>query len=339
MRLVEMSGAFPDRIRALGYAYREAKALLSAVELGVFTALAEGPLDLATLTNRTRIDQRGARDFFDALVALGLLHRDDSGRYACTLETALHFDRRKPTYLGDEIEFNVQLYARWNLLTRALKTGKPQNAAVVKGNYQALYANPEALSVLARGMSAMTLPAAIAIAEKVPWSKYQTIIDIGSAQGCLPVQLARVHAHLTGGGFDLPPMKSVFDKYVDEHGLSRRLRFYSGDFFEDQLPSADVLVMGRVLHNWNLGTKKKLLQKAYDALPAGGALIVYERLIDDARRINATGLLDSLNMLVMTEGGFGFTGADCIGWMRETGFRDMRVEHLTNEQSMVMGEK
>lgn len=331
-----MSGAFPDRIRALGYAYREAKALLSAVELGVFTALADGPLDLGTLTNRTRIDQRGARDFFDALVALGLLHRDDSGRYACTGETGLYLDDRKPTYLGGEIEFNVQLYARWNLLTRVLKTGKP---AAGKGNYQALYADPEAVGVFARGMSAATLPAAIAIAGNVPWAKYQTVIDIGSAQGCLPVQLARVHEHLTGGGFDVPPMKSVFDRYVEEHGLSRRLRFYSGDFFEDQLPSADVLVMGRVLHNWNLGTKKKLLQKAYDALPAGGALIVYERLIDDARVINATSLLDSLNMLVMTEGGFGFTGADCIGWMRETGFRDMRVEHLTNDQSMIIGEK
>jgi hypothetical protein len=338
-RIREMSGAFPNRISELGYAYREARALLSAVELGVFTALAEGPLDLHTLTNRIRIEQRGARDFFDALVALALLDRDDSGRYACTPETALYLDRRKPTYLGGELEFNVQLYARWNLLTRALKSGKPQNAAAVKGNYQALYADPDALSAFAKAMSAMTWSAAMAIAETIPWSKYQTIIDIGSAQGCLPVQLALVHTHLTGGGFDLPPMRSLFDKYVEEHGLSQRLRFYPGDFFQDQLPSADVLVMGRVLHNWNLGTKIMLLKKAYDALQAGGVLIVYERLIDDARRISATGLLDSLNMLVMTEGGFGFTGADCIGWMRETGFRDTRVEPLASDQSMIIGVK
>ena len=97
--------------------------------------------------------------------------------------------------------------------------------------------------------------------------------------------------------------------------------------------------MGRVLHNWNFGTKKMLPKKAYDALRAGGALIVYERLIDDARRINASVLLDSLNVLVMTGGGFGFTGADCIGWMRETGFRDTRVEPLTSDQSMIMGVK
>ncbi len=72
---------------------------------------------------------------------------------------------------------------------------------------------------------------------------------------------------------------------------------------------------------------------------AGGCLIVYERLIDDERRTNAAGLLASLNMLVMTSGGFDFTGADCIGWMRETGFRDMRVEALTDDQSMIVGTK
>src|SRR5262249_39340407 len=110
-------------------------------------------------------------------------------------------------------------------------------------------------------------------------------------------------------------------------------------FLQDQLPSADVLIMGRVLHNWNFVTKQMLLKKAYNALPAGGALIVYERLIDDARRFSATGLLDSLNMLVMTEAGFGFTGADCVGWMRKTGFRDIQVQLLSNDQSMIMGTK
>src|SRR5258708_126251 len=137
-----MSVASPGHILKIGYAYREAKALLSAVELGVFTALAEHPLDLNTLIERIAIDQRGARDFLDALVALGLLHRNAAGRYACRPETALYLDRRKPTYLGSDLEFNAQLYARWNLLTRALRTGKPQNAVSTRGNYPALYADP-----------------------------------------------------------------------------------------------------------------------------------------------------------------------------------------------------
>jgi hypothetical protein len=97
--------------------------------------------------------------------------------------------------------------------------------------------------------------------------------------------------------------------------------------------------MGRVLHNWDLSTKKMLLGKAYAALPRGGALIIYERLIDDERRVNSVGLLASLNMLIMTEGGFDYSAADCIGWMQQEGFRDMYVEPLTGDQTMIVGTK
>ena len=121
--------------------------------------------------------------------------------------------------------------------------------------------------------------------------------------------------------------------------LSDRLRFHAGNFFSDPLPSADVLIMGRVLHNWDLPTKQMLLQKAYRALPEDGAIIVYERLIDDARRTNASGMLSSLNMLVMTSGGFDFTSADCMAWMHAAGFQRMRVEALTGDHSMVVGYK
>ena len=330
----------PDRIIKLGLAFRAAKALLSAVELGVFTALADDPLALDMLTKRVGIDERGARDFFDALVALGMLERDESGRYANTPETALYLDRQKPTYIGGELDhFNTYVYPHWNLLTPALRSGKPQSGARATGHYPALYADRAVLESLVKGMTGGTLPVAKALAAKFPWQDYKTVIDVGTAQGCLPVQIAHAHPHITGGGFDLPPVQPHFDSYVEEHGLSHRLRFYAGDFFADLLPAADVLVLGRVLHNWDLAVKRMLLTKAYAALPAGGALIVYERLIDDERRVNAAGLLASLNMLIMTAGGFDFTGADCVTWMREAGFRDPRIELLAGEQSMVVGVK
>jgi hypothetical protein len=188
-------------------------------------------------------------------------------------------------------------------------------------------------------MSGGTFPVAKAMMAKFPWQDFRTVIDIGTAQGCLPVLIAESCAHITGGGFDLPPMKPVFDSYVQQHGLSHRLQFFGGDFLKDPLPTADVLVLGRILHNWDLATKTMLLQKVYDALPVGGALIVYERLIDDKRRTNAAGLLASLNMLIMTAGGFDFTAEDCIGWVRRAGFRELRVEPLTSDYSMVVGRK
>src|SRR5204863_3257375 len=118
-----------------------------------------------------------------------------------------------------------------------------------------------------------------------------------------------------------------------------RLTFVPGSFFDEPLPRADVVMMGHILHDWDLSQKRQLIGKAYDAVPGGGALIVYESIIDDERRRNAFGLLMSLNMLIETPAGFDYTGADCAGWMRQVGFRETYVEHLVGNDSMVVGIK
>jgi len=324
----------------LGYAYREAKALLSAVELGVFTALSGVALDLAALRIKTGIDERGARDFFDALVALGLLERDRHGRYSNAPATAHFLDRNKPSYLGYELEFiNKKLYASWDQLTDSLRTGRPQTQSDPSGPYASRYRDAEALTQFAAAMTAGTAAVARELAARFPWHDYKSVTDVGCAEGCLPVQLALLHPHLVCGGFDLPPLEPVFDAYVARHNVAGRMTFYPGDFLLADLPSADVLVLGRVLHNWDLETKKRLLRKAYAALPKHGCLIVYERFIDDERMSNATALLSSLNMLVMTPGGFDFTAADCCRWLEEEGFSNWRAEALTPDQSMIVATK
>lgn len=97
--------------------------------------------------------------------------------------------------------------------------------------------------------------------------------------------------------------------------------------------------MGHILHDWNLAEKKLLLEKAFAALPKGGAVIAYDAVIDGERRENAFGLLMSLNMLIETLGGFDYTGAECQAWMREAGFVSSRVEPLVGPDSMVIGFK
>ena len=331
----------PDAIMQLGLGFWGSKTLLSAVELGVFSELADGgPLDAAALRDRLGLHPRSATDFFDALVALGMLERED-GRYANTPATDVFLDRAKPSYLGGMLEMaNARLFGFWGSLTEGLRTGAPQNEAKDGEDFFAeLYADPARLAQFARAMTAISTGAGQAIAAKFPWGDHETMIDIGCAEGAVPVQVALAHEHITGGGFDLPPLESAFDAFVSQFGLGERLRFTGGDFFADPLPEADVLVMGHILHDWDLDEKRTLLQKAYDALPDGGALIVYEAIIDDDRRQNVFGLLMSLNMLIETPGGFDYTGADCQGWMQETGFRESYVEHLVGPDSMVVGIK
>jgi hypothetical protein len=330
----------PDRIMALGFGFWGAKTLLSGVELGIFSELATGALDGETLRERLGLHPRSARDFFDALVALGMLERRD-GRYTNTPETDQFLDRAKPSYVGGILEMaNARLYPFWGSLTAGLRSGEPQNEAKSGGDlFAAIYADPSLLRQFVLAMSGLSMGAAIAVAQKIPWGTYRTFVDIGTAQGNVPVQVAKAHPHLTGGGFDLPALRAIFEEYVASAGLTERERFYAGDFFADPLPSADVLILGHILYDWDVAKKRTLLAKAHAALPEGGRLVIYDILIDDERRQNAFSLLASLNMLIETRGGCGYTGADCRAWMREIGFREAYVEPLVGPESMVVGIK
>ena len=332
----------PEKILQTGMAFWSSKTLLSAIEIELFTELARGPEAFEVLRGRLGLHPRGARDFLDALVALGFLERDGD-RYANAADADFFLDRRKPSYIGGIFEMaNQRLYPYWGHLTEALRTGQPQNELAAGASddiFDALYGDPAWLKSFLAAMTGISHGANMMIAHSFPWSDYRTFVDVGTAQGDLAVQIALANPHLRGVGFDLPPVAPIFKEYVDAAGIADRLAFAAGDFFEDDLPKADVVLMGHILHDWDLPTKRMLIRKAFDAIPDGGALVVYEAIIDDDRSKNAFGLLMSLNMLIETPGGFDYTGADCQSWMREAGFSATRVEALVGPDSMVIGIK
>jgi hypothetical protein len=337
---LEVEHPNPEPILQLGLAFWASKTLLSAIELGVFTELARGPLTGKDLAAKLSLHPRSSRDFFDALVALGMLKRAGD-QYANTLSTDTFLDRSKPSYIGGLCEMvNARLYGFWGSLTEALQTGKPQNEIKTGGHlFDAIYSDTNRLQGFLKAMTGVSMGSAMAIAAKFPWQSYKSFIDIGCAEGCVPVAVAREHPHLTGGGFDLAVVQPHFENYVAANGLSNRVKFHPGDFFNDEVPTADVLIFGHILHDWSLEEKMMLLKKAHRALPEGGAVIVYDAIIDDERSQNAFGLLMSLNMLIETPGGFDYTGAECMEWLRDAGFRETRVEHLVGPDSMVVGVK
>jgi len=330
----------PEHILQLGLGFWGSKTLLSAVELGLFTELAKGPLEGDTLRRRLSLHQRGACDFFDALVALGMLSRRNQ-RYANTPNADFFLDRTKPSYIGGMLEMaNARLYPFWGKLTTALRTGLPQSEVRTGETfYQALYRDPAAMKNFLEAMTGISLGACQALARKFPWKKYKTFADIGAAQGALPVQLALAHPHLRGVGFDLPVCRPIFDEYVSAYGLADRIVFQAGSFLADPLPEADVLIMGHILHGESVDDKRRLIAKAYRALPKGGAYLVLEELIDNERTENAFALLMSLNILIETPSGFNCTAADYQGWMAEAGFRTTSVVPLVGPLGLVVAIK
>lgn len=331
----------PEKIIQTGMAFWASKTLLSAIEMGLFTELAHGSQSLERLTGRLGLHPRSARDFLDALVALGFLERTGDN-YSNTPETDLFLDRSKPSYVGGILEMaNHRLYPFWGHLTEALRTGQPQNEFKTGGPglFETLYADPARLKEFLAAMTGISHGGNLIIAQTFSWNEYKTFVDVGTAQGDLAAQIALANPHLQGVGFDLPEVAPIFEEYATALNVAERLKFVPGDFFKNDIPKADVVLMAHVLHDWDLPTKKMLIAKAFDALPTGGAFIVYEAIIDDDRSKNAFGLMMSLNMLIETPGGFDYTGADCSEWMREAGFSRIQIEPLVGPDSMVIGIK
>lgn len=336
----------PAHIFEVGMGFWRAKTLLSAVELGLFTVLADAEaMTGAEMCEVLGLAPRANPDFFDGLLSMGFLHRLGEGpdaRYRNSAETTTFLDRTKPGYVGGLLEMaNARLYPYWANLTEGLRTGEPQNEIKSTGTsmFSEIYRDPVRLEQFINSMTGLSAGNFTALAEKFDFSRYGTLCDVGGSGGILSLAVAQLHDHMTCVSADLPEVTVIAAKTIAGAGFSDRVVATDLDFINDPLPQADVVTMGMILHDWDLPTKKMLIAKAYDALPAGGAFIAIEALIDDARRQNTFGLMMSLNMLIEFGVGFDFTGADFDEWCCEAGFSRTEVIPLGGPSSAAIAYK
>ena len=341
-----MSGQLdPGHIMQTATAFWASKVLLTAVELDLFSALKDKSMTASQLGEELGLHPRGTYDFFDALVALKFLDRDGDGpqgKYKNTPETDTFLNKSSPSYIGGMPEMmNARLFAFWNNLGTALKTGEAQNETRIHGKsiFEELYANDAKLGTFLEAMTGFQAGNFIQLAKKFNFAKYKTVSDVGGALALLSRLVATQHQHLHFSSFDLPPVAPHAQKHIDAMSMTERISVVSGDFFAEDLPKADVVTMGNILHDWNLEKKKILIKKAYDALPEGGAFIAIENLIDDARRENVFGLLMSLNMLIEFGDAFDYTGANFREWCTEAGFKRFEIIPLAGPTSAAIAYK
>jgi precorrin-6B methylase 2 len=317
----------PEHILKTGMGYWASKTLLTAVNLKLFTLLAQQSQSASEIKNYLGLHERAYLDFLDALVALGFLERSglgDDALYSNTPETDFFLDKNKISYLGGMLEMsNNRLYRYWDSLEEGLKTGEPQNELKNSGSenqFYDFYSNKESLAEFQKAMSALQMGAFITIAKEFDFSDYSTFCDVGGGSGSLCIQIALNNQNMLCTNFELPAVEEFAKNNIKDFNLSSRIKTVSGDFFKDELPKCDVIAMGNILHDWGEEEKLLLIKKAYDALPEGGAFICIENIIDNNRNKNVFGLLMSLNMLVETKKGFDFTFNDFDHWAYQAGF-------------------
>jgi len=340
-----MTAPDPTHIMQTACGFAVSRVFLSAVGLGLYTRLAAGPMTLDEILQEYGLQRRPAMDFLDLLVSVDLLGRDGDGaaaRYRNTEATAAFLDRNQPGYIGGIIElWDRRNYRFWGDILEGVKTGKPLNET--RHNeapfFETLYAEPAELEAFMEAMKGASIRNFETLARVFPFDRYKTLADIGGADALLSRCVAAEHPHIRCRSLDLPMVTEIADRKIAAAGLGERVEALAGDFFADPLPQAAVITMGMILHDWNLERKKLLVQKAYEALPEGGAFIVVEALIDDARRSNSFGLFLSLNMLMEFGDAFDFTGEEFIGWCREAGFRRFEIIPLEGPSSAAVAYK
>ncbi len=331
----------PATIMQIGSGFWASKVLLSAVNFDLFTKLADYKSMTATQIKNgldLKCTDRNVFDFLDTLTGFGFLNREgilETAKYSNGMDTDIFLDKNKPTYVGGILEMmNERLYGFWGNLEEGLKTGKMQNEAKNGENlFEAIYKDPERLKIFVHGMSGIQMGGFIGFANTFDFSKYTTLTDVGGSAGMLSLMVAKHQPHIACTTFDLPVIEPIATETIEQFQMTDSVKTASGDFFNDSIPSADIVTMGNILHDWDEETKLMLMKKAYDALPAGGAFVAIENIIDDERKQNVFGMMMSLNMLIETSSGFDYTFADFNKWAKKIGFKSTALLPLTGPTS------
>jgi len=337
----------PANIMQIGTGFWASKILLSAIKFQLFTQLAarkkmSGKDIKASL--QLHCTDRHFYDFLDTLTIFGFLTREgllETAVYSNSIDTDTFLDKNKPSYIGGILEMmNNRLYRFWGDLEEALVTGHPQNEAKAGQDFFGLlYQDPNKLREFINAMSGIQMGNFMAFAQKFDFSKYKTMTDIGGSAGLLSLMVAKHQAHMSCTTVDLPPVEPIALETIQQFQLADRVKAQNGDFFADAFPPADIVTMGNILHDWDEEKKILLMQKAYKALPEGGAFVAIEAIIDNERKQNAFGMMMSLNMLIETGTGFDYTFADFNRWAKMAGFTSTSLLALSGPSSAAIAYK
>ena len=340
----------PAKIMQIGMGFWASQAMLSAVKLELFTLLAMGPLSGTEIKNKLDLhcSDRHVYDWLDALVSLGFLERKgllEHAAYNNSTDTDLFLDKNKKTYMGGILEMAAnRLYGFWKDLEEGLKTGQPQNESKSDphGNmefFTELYKDEEKLQEFMNAMSGIQTGNFLELVNRFDFSNYNSLLDLGGADGWLSIQVCLKHPNIQCTTFDLPPVEPLAKRKINGFKLNDRIQTVSGDLQKDPIPKADLISMGNILHGLNEQAKLELVKKVYESLPAGGALIAIENVIDNDRRQNTFGLLMSLNMLIENGDAFDYTLHDFERWTGAAGFKSVELIPLAGPSSAAIAYK
>ena len=331
----------PAPILDLLEAFRRSKTMFAAVELGVFDALTRGPQSLAKLAAALGANADALERLLDACVGLGLLARSEQG-YENTPVAATYLTTASPRRLTGYISFsNGPMWKLWSHLADAVREGKHRWTQVYGWDgpiFDHFFKDEQAKREFLMGMHGYGLISSPHVVAAFDLSPFHRMVDLGGATGHLVAAACERYPHLTGVVFDLPEAVPLARELVANTPIAGRIEIIAGDFFSDPLPPGDLYALGRILHDWTEEKIVRLLARIHAALPAGGAVLIAEKLLNDDKLGPRWAQMQSLNMLTCTEGKERTLG-EYESLLVRAGFRSVRGSRTPSPLDAVLAMK
>ncbi|MGA3328262.1 MAG: class I SAM-dependent methyltransferase [Terriglobia bacterium] len=312
----------PAPVLDLIQAFRRSKTLFTAVSLGIFDRLGDGAADAPTLAHELDADADALQRLLDACVSLGLLEKQ-AALYSNPPLATTYLTRSSPHTLAGYILYSDRaLYPLWGNLEAAIRAGTNRWQQTFGGKasiFEHFFRTEEARRDFLSGMDGFGQLSSPAVVAAFDLGRFRRLVDLGGGTGHLALTACARYPQLQGAVFDLPAAISTTRDYVGRRSLGVQVDLIVGDFFTDPLPEADIFALGRILHDWSEDKIRTLLKKVWERLPSGGALLIAEKLLNDDKTGPVPALMQSLSMLVCTEGKER-TLAEYTALLRQAGF-------------------
>ena len=309
----------PDLFLQSVTGYQRTEALQAAVELDLFSAIAEGRSEVAALAERCSASQKGVRALCDYLTVAGFLVKDN-GRYALTPSTAKFLDRRSPAYMGSTLGFLLSEHVRGgyaNLTAAVRKGGSVQSPGGLT--------DPEhpAWIAFARAMMPMMAPVAHLAAQLIdrPLDAKLEVLDIAAGHGLYGIEVGKRFPQARVTGLDWPRVVEVAQENARHAGLAERYRAAPGDAFQVDLGGGyDVVLIPNFLHHFGFEACVRFLRKVHAALKPDGIALTIEFVPNEDRVSPPFPANFALSMLALTAEGDAYTFAQLDGMLKQAGF-------------------
>lgn len=300
-----MSNSDPAPVIELINAFRRSQTMFTAVALGVFDLLATDAKSAEQIAAETSTDLRALRRLLDGCTGLGLLEKS-AGIYANTAVANDYLRKDSPTTLAGYILYSKDaLYPMWGHLDDAMREGTPrwnQTFALDGGIFSGFFRTPQARHEFLQGMHGFGQISSPAVVRVFNLARFRNLVDLGGGTGHLAIAACERYGAMQGVIFDFPEVLTEARPHVAASSAASRIELIEGDFFADALPCADLYALGRIVHDWSDEKIGTILKKVHAALAPGGAILLAEALLDDDHSGPTPALMQSLNMLVCTEG-------------------------------------